>query len=31
VSALMGWEGVRVAQDDIVWKPPAGEDNSYER
>eukprot|EP00980_Cylindrotheca_fusiformis_P026399 scaffold16066_cov109-Cylindrotheca_fusiformis.AAC.5 len=22
ISKIMGWESVRIAQDDIVWKPP---------
>ena len=24
VSELMGWDGCRIGQDDVLWKPPGG-------
>jgi len=28
VASVMGWSSVRVAQDDLVWKPPSSDDDA---
>ena len=28
-AELMGWRGARLAQDDVLWKPPGAQGVSY--